>query len=254
LLSGNNMVDAFHADPTTDLGAWGILINGDNNDIGFNRFQDNIAVCSNQGYKLASNSIELYTARNNNIHHNIALRDRVFSELGSSSTVRSSGNTYAYNVFVTAGSDSRFVTTRGALDTRYGPVDNTYLVHNSTYQTGANSSAIACVLGCGSAVLATDSNIFWADGKVFVADATFPNQNDLIWSSSGTPTYSRPVRSSAVVANPHYVGPATGNLRLRSASPAIGAGNIVGDWGTDVYGKTLPSGPGTDDVGAAQFQ
>jgi len=253
LLRGNNMVDAFHADPSVDLGAWGILVDSSHNEIGANQLQGNIAVCSNQGYKLQSNSIELYEASGNSIDHNISIGDRTFSELGGSSAIKSSGNTYAYNVFATAAAGSRFITTRGALDTRYGPVLGTALVHNSTYQTGALSLGVSCGLGCSPAVLSTDSNIFWVDGKILFADAAFPNHNDIYWSTSGAVVVQAPFPLSAHIANPLYTDPATNNLRLRGGTPAFMQGSNRGNYAVDVYNDALPLRPAASDTGAAEF-
>jgi hypothetical protein len=253
LLQGNNMVDKFHSDPAVDLGAWGALSDGDNNEIAYNLFRDNRAVCSNQGYRLQSNSIELFTAVNNSIHHNISLGDRVFSELGSSAAKKSRGNVYAYNVFANSIPYARFLSTRGALDHSYGPVFNTMLYHNSVYVTGANSNAIACGRGCDPTILTTDSNIFWSDGPVLFADNRFAMKDDLYWATNGRPTFNIPsLDPSGRVANPQFTNAPAGDLHLLGTSPAIGHGTAFARWLVDAYGALLPPPPTVSDTGAAQ--
>ena len=67
-----------------DLGAWGVNIIGNDNEVAYNLFSNNSAVCING--KGASNSVEIFAGSNNNIHDNNSFNDRVFSELGSSAT------------------------------------------------------------------------------------------------------------------------------------------------------------------------
>ena len=191
VLVGNNMIAAFNADPEVDQGAWGLLLNGDRNEIARNRFADNRAVCTNGSYRLRSKSINIYEAAGNVIHHNRST-DRVFAELGSSDTVRTTGTVFQYNVFTSSMDESRFVTTRGAGDKRWGPVLKTTVEHNSTFQTGQGSIGVSSALGCDGTVLSTDSNIFWAEARALSADGDFPNHRDIYWSSSGRPQVTAP--------------------------------------------------------------
>ena len=144
------------------------------------------------------------------------------------------------------------MTTRGARDLRWGPVLDTTIEHNSTYQTGSGSIGVSCALGCDGSVLHTESNIFWAEARPLSADGDFPNHRDIYWSSSGHPNVTTPhVDPTAIFADPLYSDPTTGTLRLRPSSPAIGRGRRTGRWSTDAYGITIPH---RIDVGAAQSQ
>ena len=118
VFSGNNVLEQFGTN--NDLGAWGVNIISDDNEVAYNLFYDNAAVCTNG--KGASNSVEIFEGSNNNIHDNNSFNDRVFSELGSSASVKAANNTFTNNLFVTGRPYSRFIVTRGADDAAYGPV------------------------------------------------------------------------------------------------------------------------------------
>jgi hypothetical protein len=53
-----------------ELGAWGVLVNGDHNVIAHNHLGHNRSVCRISNGRYASNSVELYGASHNRIHHN----------------------------------------------------------------------------------------------------------------------------------------------------------------------------------------
>src|SRR5262249_6637805 len=140
-----------------------------------------------QGYKLQSNSVEIYEGSGNTIHDNQSVGDRVFSELGSSAEKKATNNRYTRNLFSTSLANSRFITTRGAGDRQFGPVNATRLDRNTTYQTGQGSQGVVCSLGCGAGVLSMTGNIIWAEQKAVFADAPFPEAHDVFWSSTGAP-------------------------------------------------------------------
>jgi hypothetical protein len=247
----NQMLTAFNSNPEVDQGAWGILVNGAYNGIAYNYFHDNAAVCRNQGWVLRSKSINVYAAVGNLIHHNMS-SDRVFAELGSAPTIRTAHNVFAYNVFASTMTDSRFVTTRGAGDTAWGPVLGTILLHNTTYQTGTGSWGISCSLGCDGTVLTTESNVVWAEHGLW-ADLPFPDHGDVYWNSAGAPIVNAPdLDPSTLLADPRFVDAAAGNFRVTTGSPAVDAGSSAGAWSADFYGVALPQGAAVD-RGAAEF-
>src|SRR4051794_35852731 len=118
VITGNNVMESYGTN--NDLGAWGVNIISNDNEVAYNLISNNSAVCING--KGASNSVEIFAGSNNNIHDNNSFNDRVFTELGSSATDKSVNNTFADNLFVTNWTNSRFITTRGAGDTSFGPV------------------------------------------------------------------------------------------------------------------------------------
>lgn len=219
VFTGNNVLESFGTN--NDLGAWGVNIISDDNEIAYNVFANNAAVCPNG--KTSSNSLEIFAGSNNNIHDNNSFNDRVFTELGSSATSKAANNTFANNLFVTGRPDSRFIVTRGALDTSYGPVPGTTVVGNTTFQTGTGSQAVVCSLGCGGDILSLSSNVMWAEEKVMYADAPFSLGRNLIWNSAGQPfaQVKGGSLSSLLVTNPKFADPASNNFAA-TAAPDLG--------------------------------
>jgi hypothetical protein len=242
----NRVLVSFNANPEVDQGAWGVLVNGDYNEIAYNSFHDNAAVCQNQGWVLRSKSINIYAAVGNSIHHNLST-DRVFAELGSSATVRTSGTQFAYNVFASARDDSRFVTTRGPLDHSWGPVYGTTVSHNTMYQTGSGSQGVVCGLGCDATILTLESNVVWAEWKGLYSDLPVSNSGNVFWNTAGDPLIDSPqIDPSTEIANPEFVDPAADNFRVLATSPAVDSGAPVGTWRQDFYGTPLPQGSSID--------
>lgn len=222
-ITGNNVLDAFHTNPAADLGAWGVLVNGNDSEIAWNTFSNNRAVCANQGYKLMSNTVEIYGGSGNVVHHNRSTGERVFSELGGSSTHPAADNTFAYNEFASTLADARFVVTRGARDTLYGPVSRTTVVHNTVYATGPRSQGVVCILGCDPSILTMRGNVVWAEEKVIYADGAFAESADVVWNSTGTPFAQMPMPLSptTAAADPQFTARWSGVLTLGPGSPAV---------------------------------
>lgn len=235
---------------TDDIGAWGILLKGNNHEIAHNFLTRNNSWCTFDTNP-QGNSVELYEAKNNVIHHNIAVDDRVFSELGSSSNVVSENNVFAYNLIVSSILDAKFVTTRGA-EADFGPVLSTQLFRNTVYLTGAESQGLVCGGGCYSSVLTAKGNIFWAEWKSAFVGNPFNESNNIYWATDGTPFVQFlgfSMHPTSMKANPQFVG--SGNFWLKPSSPAIDAGFGLG-WLLDLAGVTVPQGS-AEDIGAYEF-
>ncbi|MEL6890812.1 MAG: hypothetical protein AAFP84_04395 [Actinomycetota bacterium] len=247
----NNVLTSFGSNPARDLGAWGVLVRSDGNEIAYNRLRDNTASCRNQGYKLHSNSIELYEATNTSIHHNRSEGDRVFSELGSSAAKKASNNLFERNIFVTDQPDSRFITTRGA-DDGFGPVRSTRVLHNTTYQTGARSQGVVCGGGCGNGVLEVRNNIFVAEEKALFANGNVTLGPNLAWSVGPGDPLVQIIRASnqtvadaerlTITADPRFQNANRGNFRLKRGSPAVNAADSTRVSRTDFANRGLQSG------------
>lgn len=259
-LIGNNVVKTIGT--SNDLGAWGVLVGSNDNEISGNLFQDNRSVCTMSNGKFASNSVELYAASRNSVHHNRSVNDRVFSELGSSSTIKSTNNAYAYNVFSSTVPGSRFITTRGALD-QYGPVWGTTLVHNTTYQRGVDSQGVVCSKGCVATVLTMRANLIWADTKVLYADTSVAATTNLLWAANGAPKVQLEKRladgslqrfsldPSNLLADPRLTNTASGNFVPTLSSPALDRDTLATLFTTDIAGTSVPS-YGAADIGALE--
>lgn len=255
-LVGNNVLKSIGT--SNDLGAWGVLVGGNDNEVASNLFQDNRSVCTMTNGRYASNSVELYAASRNTIHHNRSVGDRVFSELGSSSTTKSNDNRYAYNLFTSTVPSSRFITTRGALDTSYGPVTGTSLVHNTTYQTGLDSQAVVCSKGCGDTVLSMRGNVLWAETKVLYADGPPAAVLNILWSTNGTPVVQLekrqadgtlvkyPMDPSNLKVDPRLDSPSSGRFVPTLASPGLDRDGVAPPYPTDLAGTAVPQSAAAD--------
>jgi hypothetical protein len=236
-----------------DLGAWGVLLKGNNHEVGLNYFANNNGLCA-YDTPPQGNSIELYEAKNNVIHHNTAINDRDFSELGGSAGIKSDNNTYAYNLVVSNIRTAHFIIARGG-GNRYGPTAHTNLYNNVVHLTGAQSEAIVCHSGCSADILTAKNNILWAEQKVVFADGAFNESNNIYWSTSGTPFVqfmNFSMNASSKIVNPQFVNPGGQNFRLRANSPAINAGLNLG-WAKDLDGVGLPQG-GAVDIGGYEYR
>lgn len=222
-----------------DSGAFGILIRGDRNDIGFNRISGSDAFSHDYGRDGAA--IEIFGGRNNAIHHNLAVDNNSFTELGSA---RSSDNTYAYNVVRSSLAGSTFLVTRGA-NVRYGPVLRTRAYNNTVYLTGNSSQGFVCHAGCHARILTLRNNVIQATWKVGYADGPFDEDHNLYFA--GRLQFTRGAASK--VADPRFVDARAGDLHLSSGSPGIDAGVDVGQ-ASDFDGAPVPTDADRDGVAA----
>jgi hypothetical protein len=239
-----------------DSGAWGIVLNGTDNEIGHNRFSGNNAWCS-YDFGQEGASIEVYEAARNYIHHNISINDTTFTELGSSSFRQANDNIYAYNVY-SSNLPSEFLVTRGK-DSPFGPVSGTKVFNNTVHLTHPeNTQGVVCYGGCSSQILELRNNIMWVQWKALYADAPFAESNNIYWRSGGNPLMQffggSQMSSTSRVANPMFVNPANHNFKLQSGSPAIDAGVSTSLGITqDVEGIAVPQN-GRVDIGAHEYK
>ena len=156
-LAGNNVMQA-PFDGKGDLGAWGMLVGGSDNDISYNTFRDNIAVCK-KGTYVSSNSNRDLRGGSKSHPSQSQLQRPCFSELGSSSADKASDNSYAFNLHTSPTPGARFITTRGAKDLSYGPVWRTTADRNTINYTGSGSQGLVCGRGCSLEILTARYNV-----------------------------------------------------------------------------------------------
>ena len=248
-LRDNNRMSVLTQSPTDDdSGAFGVLLQGDGTEVAHNTISGSDAFSYDYGHDGAA--VEVYGGQRNHIHHNLAIDNDAFSELGNA---RSSDNTFAYNVVRSSLPEAVFLVTRGA-NSGYGPVLRTTLYNNSVVLAGASSQGFVCHAGCGPNILTMRNNIIQAVLKVGYADAPFDEDYNLYFG--GARQFA--VGNHSQVRDPLFVDEAGGNLRLRSSSPAIDRGVNVG-YANDIDGAPVPAPGGSDrppapDLGAYERQ
>jgi len=217
VISGNRVVDNNRMSVMTtsprddDAGAFGILLRGDRNVVAYNTISGSDAFSYDYGRDGAA--VEVYGGQANSVHHNLAVDNDAFVELGAAPA---SENTFAYNVVRSSLPGSSGLVTRGRGSSR-GPVRDTRVHHNTISLTGRSSQGFVCHGGCASDILHMRNNIIVAAGKAGYADAPFDEDYNLFFG--GPLQFARGPRS--LVHDPAFVGQAVGNLRLRRRSPAI---------------------------------
>ncbi len=248
-LRDNDKMSVNDPEPNNDSGAFGVLVHGEKTEIAGNRISGSDAASYDYGRDGAA--VEVYGGTDTHVHHNLAIDNDKFSELGEPGTA---DTTFAYNVVRSSLADSGFVTTRGA-DGPRGPILRTKLYNNSVLMTGAGSQGFVCHDGCTSDILRMRNNIIEAVGKVGFADGDFDEDHDLFFG--GQAQFS--LGPSSTVADPRFVDAAAGDLRLQASSPAIDAGVSVPGYTTDHDGQPVPfdgdaNGSSQTDEGAFEYR
>jgi hypothetical protein len=242
-LMNNNMIDA---DTSSDAGAVGITLAGDDNEVSYNTISGSDA-CSRH-YGRDGSAIEVYGGRRNSIHHNRARENNTFTELGNS---RSADNTYAYNEVTSSLPSATFLVTRGP-NNKYGPVYGTAVYNTTVYLTGSSSYALQCYGGCSPSVLVFRNNIVWGEDRIGYADAPFDEGNNIYWRSDGAPPIWFSTSSSSRKADPRFVNRSASDFRLADRSPAVDTGSraaVDRGYTQDLLATPVPQGP-VPDIGA----
>ncbi len=218
LRDNDKMIVLTPAPSDDDSGAFGIALHGDDNEVAFNTISGSDTFSYDFGRDGAA--IEVFGGRRNSIHHNLAIDNDAFSELGDA---RTAGNTFSYNVVRSALRSSVGLVTRGAKSAR-GPVTGTRFYNNTISLSGALSQGFVCHGGCGPNILRMRNSIIWAAGKVGFADNAFDEDYDLFFGARLQFTTGR----HSVSVNPAFVNRRRGNLHLRASSHAVDRGVDLG--------------------------
>ncbi|MEN9327701.1 MAG: hypothetical protein RI947_509 [Candidatus Parcubacteria bacterium] len=241
----NSVMNHLTPDSSPDLGAWGMDLKGDDNEIAYNYFHDNNGWCAYDFSIKPGNAIEIYNADRSYIHHNKVVNDRVFSEVGHDGTHTSDDNIWAYNSYYSTTPTSRFLVLHGP-DNAFGPVLRSKIYNNSVYLPGVNSTGI----GGGDAATTVKNNILIATSHI-TNTGVYTQTNNIFWSPNGTPLVNK-LGTSDKKADPQYVNPGSGDLHIKSTSPAINAGVNSGlNITSDLEGNKVPNG--AYDIGAYEY-
>ncbi|MFL6076442.1 MAG: hypothetical protein ACJ73S_23870 [Mycobacteriales bacterium] len=203
-----------------DSGAFGILVNGDDNLISRNVISGSFA--HSDDYTYDGSAVEIYDGDRNHVEYNTTSDNETFTELGHESGETADGNTFDYNLVTTTEPRGSFLVTRGYDDHNLGPVTHTEADNNTVYLPQGDSQGFVCDAGCGPDILRLRNNVIEAGWKTGYSDGPVDEDNGV---------YDGPVAQftagpNSVFADPQFVS--TTDFHLRSTSPAIGRGVWLG--------------------------
>lgn len=253
-LTNNNMMSPLDTTADNDAGAFGVVIWGSNNEVANNTISGSNA-CS-YDYTLDGSAVEIYggtanaDASGNRIHHNKAINDNAFTELGKSSTAPSpDNNTYAYNTYFSSGiSNGIFLVTRGS-GSVFGPITHTKAYNNTAYITGSTKNGIYCGGTCNA--IGDPANVL-----------TF--KNNIIATNNATPIptgYGADMSNNigwvvgSATNDPKFANAPAQDFHLLAGSAAIDTGiieSVNAGYAKDLDNHNVPAGSGVD-VGSYEF-
>lgn len=231
-LSDNNRMSVDTEGGDDDSGAFGVLLNGDDNLVTGNTISGSYA--SSHDYTTDGAAVEVYNGDRNRVTHNFARNNETFSELGAEKGKTAAGNVFAFNVVTSSRSRGSFLVTRGPKHV-VGPVKGTVAVHNSVYLPARQTIGWSCHDGCSPAILRVRNNVIVVGGQMAYEDGTGADDAGNVYLGR---TKSFKLGPSSVIANPRFVSKT--DLRLRPGSPALGrAVRLKPSW----YGGASRSAP-----------
>ncbi|MFC4015766.1 hypothetical protein ACFOY2_51750 [Nonomuraea purpurea] len=247
-------------DPNDDSGAFAILVQGDNSNIGWNEIRGSIA--DSNDYGMDGAAVEIFLGSDNRIHHNIAIDNESFAELGTSRATNpdgtpvdpdgTSGNIFEYNV-ITGPQTQGGLVTRGPQEPGEapdpnGPVLSTAFRNNTIRLTHPDSQGVVCDAGCTNAHLSMSQNIV----QVVFKTAYGPNVTDSHHNVFFGARQHQMGGSNNKTADPLFNLTDPNNPSLRAGSPAIDFG-ITKFSDNDVTGRVIDGSDGPVDAGAYEF-
>ncbi len=252
-LRDNNRMSTLTESPTNDdSGAFGVVVAGDDNDVGYNTISGSYAMSYDYGQDGAA--LEVYGGQRNFFHHNVTSQNDTFAEMGDP---RAADNIFAYNTVISTLPKSFFFVTRGPADT-FGPVLRTSLYNNSVYLPGAESQGVVCYAGCSTDILTMRNNIIRAVGKTGYADGPFVQSNNLFSGGAFQGNLAALSEPIVTILDPGYVNAGAGDLHLTPLSPAVDKG-IDLSYKEDLDRLPVPvdgnsDGVAVPDIGAFEFR
>ncbi|SEH02306.1 Right handed beta helix region [Nonomuraea solani] len=232
-----------------DSGAFGVLLNGDDNVVTGNTISGSFA--RSEDYGTDGAAVEIFGGDRNRVTHNTSRNNETFSELGAKKGTTATGNVFAFNVVTSSRSRGSFLITRGSRHI-VGPVKGTIAVHNSVYLPARDTIGWSCHDGCSPSILKLRNNVILVGGESGWEDGKGADEAGSVYLGRKARFKLGP---KSVMADPKFVSRT--DLRLRPGSPALGRGvGLAPHWyggkafGKDITGKPLPAS--APDAGAYQ--
>ncbi|WP_240506345.1 right-handed parallel beta-helix repeat-containing protein [Thermoactinospora rubra] len=240
-LTGNDRMSVNTPGGDDDSGAFGVLLNGDDNLVTGNRISGSYAASHDYGADGAA--VEVFNGDRNRVTHNVAADNLTFTELGAEEGKTATGNLFAFNVVTSSRSRAAFLVTRGA-GHALGPVKGTVAVHNSVHLPGRRTLGWSCHDGCSPGILVLRNNVIAVGGLMGHEDGKGADEGGSVYAGRERDFKLGP---RSVVADPRFVSRT--DLRLRPGSPALGRGlPLKAGW----FGGSAPLTSRSPDAGAYQ--
>ncbi|MCF6469589.1 hypothetical protein FAF44_14490 [Nonomuraea sp. MG754425] len=214
VLRDNNRMSVNDEGGDNDSGAFGVLLNGDDNVVTGNTITGSYAKSADYGTDGAA--VEIFNGDRNTITHNTARNNETFTELGAQKGKTATGNVFAFNVVTSSRSRGSFLITRGSRHA-VGPVKGTVAVHNSVYLPARDTIGWSCHDGCSPSILKLRNNVISVGGEAGWEDGAGADDDGGVYK--GRTARFKPGPKS-VMADPKFRSRT--DLRLRPGSPALG--------------------------------
>ncbi|TMR34940.1 hypothetical protein ETD85_15420 [Nonomuraea zeae] len=247
VLTDNNRMSVNDSGGDNDSGAFGVLLNGDDNVVTGNTITGSYA--KSEDYGTDGAAVEIFNGDRNRVTHNISRNNETFTELGAQKGKTATGNIFAFNVVTSSRSRGSFLITRGPRHV-VGPVKGTVAVHNSVNLPARDTIGWSCHDGCAPSILRLRNNVIVVGGESGWEDGAGADEAGSVYKGR---TARFKLGPKSVMADPKFVSRT--DLRLRPGSPALGRGvTLTPAWyggkafAKDVNGKPLSK----PDAGAYQ--
>jgi hypothetical protein len=241
VLSDNDRMSVNDKGGDNDSGAFGVLLNGDDNLVVGNVITGSYA--RSEDYGTDGAAVEVYNGDRNRVTHNIARDNETFVELGARKGKTATGNVFAHNV-VTSRRKSAFLVTRGP-DHPVGPVRGTLVAHNSVYLPARETLGWSCHDGCSPGILKLRNNVIVVGGRIGEEDGKGADDAGGVYQGRSRRFKLGP---RSIIADPRFRS--REDLHLSPGSPAFGRGlKLDPDWfggaalAHDLSGAPLPASP-----------
>ncbi|ADD44722.1 hypothetical protein [Stackebrandtia nassauensis] len=223
-----------------DSGAFGVLLNGDDNTISGNTITGSFAESHDYGYDGAA--VEIFNGDRNVISHNVTADNETFTELGHDPGGTADDNVFAYNSVTSTQKTGAFLVTRGE-GVPIGPVKGTVAVNNSVNLTTGDTAGWVCHDGCSPDILKLRNNIIKVTGNTGFEDGEGADENNGVYSGKD---HQFELGDKSVKDDPKFTSDT--DLHLTEGSPAIGLGEPAG------YDEDLDGNPVGDKPDAGCYQ